>query len=74
MVETTALDKLGKGVKIAEKHREKRKHEGFLADLFRGNVTLDTFFPWPERAQEDLEKEKAMMCSIVVFYFLFSRF
>ncbi len=61
MVETTALDKLGKGVKIAEKHREKRKHEGFLADLFRGNMTLDTFFPWPERAQEDLEKEKAMM-------------
>lgn len=61
MADTNVFDNLGRGVKIAEKHREKRKHSGFIADLFGGNLSLGTFLPWPERSEADLEKERLVM-------------
>lgn len=50
------LDALGRGVKIAETHRERRKHAGFLADLFQGKTSFDFLFPWPEGREADRGK------------------
>lgn len=49
---------MGKGVQITEEHREKRKHEGFMADLFRGKASLRDVFPWRQRSSADWAKEK----------------
>lgn len=38
-----ALEKLGKGVMIAEAERDKRRHEGFIAELFRGHADFGMF-------------------------------
>ncbi|MDO8557912.1 MAG: acyl-CoA dehydrogenase family protein [bacterium] len=65
--ESSALDALGQGVKIAEKHREKRRHEGFLAELCHGIVEWQKIFPWPDRSGEDRKKEELAIADLLEF-------
>ncbi|MDP3710480.1 MAG: acyl-CoA dehydrogenase family protein [bacterium] len=55
------LEKMGKGVEIAEEHREKRRHDGFIADLFRGKAGFNYIFPWRGRTDADWAKEKQVI-------------
>ena len=56
------MSKLGKGVQIAEEQRDKRRHEGFMADLFRGKAKFELFSSCQsfETADEKREGEKML--------------
>lgn len=44
------LKKMGQGVATAEAEREKRKHTGFMGDLFRGKANFSHFLDLPENS------------------------
>ena len=50
------IKKLGKGVQIAEAERDRRRHEGFVADLFRGKASFSLLTPWHESSHEEQDK------------------
>ncbi len=56
------MSKLGRGVMIAEAERDKRRHEGFMADLFRGRANFELFASCQnfETADEKREGEKML--------------
>ena len=61
------LEKMGRGVAIAEGERDSRRHEGFLPDIFRGEPHFGDMFPWPERAEDDTREEAQMIARIDAF-------
>ncbi len=62
-----ALAKLGKGVMIAEAERDKRRHEGFLAELFRGRADF-SMFKVLENPEPDKEVADAMVQKIKDYF------
>lgn len=58
---TEQIKKLGKGVQIAEEQGDKKLVEGFLADAFRGRVSFDQVFPWPEQSIESTKKAEEFL-------------
>ncbi|MDP3963821.1 MAG: acyl-CoA dehydrogenase family protein [bacterium] len=63
------LEKMGKGVQIAEEQRDKRKHHGFVPDLFYGKAPFKALFPWPQ-ASGDAERQlrEAMVGDVLRSY------
>ncbi len=55
------LKKLGQGVAIAEAERDKRRHEGFMADLFRGRANFSLFIPWFKESDDSLAKSDVLI-------------
>ncbi|MBI2628326.1 MAG: acyl-CoA dehydrogenase family protein [Candidatus Niyogibacteria bacterium] len=61
------FNKLGKGVQIAEEHRDASVNKGFVASLFEGAPNFNLLFPWPEQNPEDAQKEAKIISDLKEF-------
>jgi alkylation response protein AidB-like acyl-CoA dehydrogenase len=58
---TEQIKKLGKGVQIAEEQGDQKLVEGFMADAFRGRISFDEVFPWPEQSQQGVARAELIL-------------
>ncbi len=61
------FSKMGKGVVIAEQERDRTRHSGFVADIFRGTPHFEDIFPWVARDEKDERKEARLIARTKAF-------
>ena len=60
------IKKMGKGVALAEKHRDQKRIDTFLADIFRGKASFEKI-DWTERSQEEVQEREETLKEVKRF-------